>query len=394
MKILILSDIHCLSAALKNSNAYSGTTGGSFYIEHRDSDQNLILGVADTIRQHAGKINALLCVGDIAHQSQALPLMVAWNDINQLAQELSIPHVLAVTGNHDVNSRISNIDDAIERIDFLRTMRPRYPISDEPSASRYFSDGVTFADIENTRIILVDTTKTHGMGGTPEAAKAIFAKGEITAAMKQNILSYAKSAKSDHVVIAMHHHPKRIDEVQDKDYDEIPLGANLLQELSTTGKTCIVIHGHKHFVNFGHLTPDARSPFIFSAASFAAYPYPEQSLHFANQFHIVDIDTNVINFPTGKILSWSKNGTKWVKSEKPEMPHEVRFGAPIDYSLLAEKVDKLNFESSIFFEAAAKQVPGLNDLSPSCKEPFQETLYERDLSLVFARGMYQKFCRM
>lgn len=394
MKILVVSDIHCLSIALQKSKVYSGSTGGSFYIEHRDPGQNLIFGVAEALKEYPDRIDALLCVGDIAHQSQTLPMIVAWNDLNDLAKQLGILHVLAVTGNHDVNSRISNIDDAIERVDFLRTMRPRYPINDSSKSAQYFSDGVTFIDIENIRIILVDTTKTHGMGGSPEAAKRIFAKGEITPTMHNQILSYTSDAKSDHVIVAMHHHPRRVDEVEDKEYDEIPSGPTLLQDLGRTGKTCIVIHGHKHFVKFGSLTPGTSSPFIFSAGSFAAYPYPEQALHFANQFHIVDLDTSINEFPTGKILSWSKSGSRWVASEKPEMPHEVRFGSPINYEELARHVDGLDFQSSILFDTAVSEIPDLRLLGVSCKEPFQEVLYERNLSLVFARGRFQKFCRM
>ncbi len=393
MKILVVSDIHCLSAALKSSNAYAGTPGGSFLIEHREVSRNLIFGMADALSDWVGKIDALLCVGDIAHQAQALPMIVAWNDLNHVAVELEIPVVLAVTGNHDVNTRVANVNDAIDRVDLLKSLRPRYPINIPDKARQYFADGVSFCDVSGVRIILVDTTRTHGLGRDEATTRTIFARGEITPEMADLIITYATEAPVQHVCVAMHHHPKRVDDVKDTDYDEIERGPEILTRLANCGKTCFVIHGHKHFVKHGHFASGAISPFVFSCASFSAYPYPDQALHFANQFHIIGLDTAEVSYPSGTILTWSRSGSQWVQSAKPEMLYEVKFGAPLDYKSIAKAISELSFQSSVAFDHAAQEVPELNRLSASCRDPLQEELYELGLSIVWARGSFQKISR-
>ena len=127
MRLLVISDIHCLSKDIEKGGGYFGSTGSDFFVEERSSRRNPILAVLHACQKMSPKIDALICLGDLAHQSKRLPFMQAWNDLHQLSRELSIHDVLAVTGNHDVLSRAEDVLDAETRLEFLQTVNPDFP---------------------------------------------------------------------------------------------------------------------------------------------------------------------------------------------------------------------------------------------------------------------------
>ena len=344
MRFLIISDIHCVSRELsKLKGGYHGSTGSDFFIEERSSTKNPIFAIEAVLKDANMNVDAILCLGDFAHQSKQLPFLQVWRDIHDLAASLDVKEVYGITGNHDILSRAEDVQDASVRLDFLKGVRPPFPHSNAAFRANYFQDGVASSELGDCCLIAIDTCRAHGLGGDEEQTKSIWEVGLVTAEMQEKIVRIASESDKDHILVIMHHHPIKVDEIEDIYPDAMKDGAQFLKALGDTGKKCLLVHGHKHQVNL-KVTElgTAFSPIVFSAATFAARPYPTQTNGFYNLFHIIDFDTLETTFPAGAIFSWSWSGTSWVESKHDTMPFHVPFGKDVDINALAQELAALN----------------------------------------------------
>ncbi|PID46341.1 MAG: hypothetical protein CSB47_04505 [Proteobacteria bacterium] len=355
MRFLIISDIHCVSRELSKLNGgYHGSTGSDFFIEERSSTKNPIFAIEAALKDANMQVDAILCLGDFAHQSKQLPFLQVWRDIHDLAAVLDVKEVYGITGNHDILSRAEDVQDASVRLDFLKSVRPAFPHSNDAFRADYFQDGVASAELGDCCLIAIDTCRAHGLGGDAEQTKGIWEVGLVTADMQEKILRIASESEKDHILVIMHHHPIKVDELEDIYPDAMEDGAQFLKALGDTGKKCLLVHGHKHQVHL-KITElgTAYSPIVFSAATFSARPYPTQINGFYNLFHIIDFDTSETTFPAGEIFSWSWSGTSWVKSKHDLMPFHVPFGREVDVIALAKELAELNLPATGTLRAEA-----------------------------------------
>lgn len=362
MRALILSDIHCVSRelmAIPNSLGYHGVAGSSFYIEDRSPTLNRILSISNCLKDEVGKIDALLCLGDFAHQSKQLPFLQSWTDIKEIAATLAIPVTIGITGNHDIASRVENMEDAESRIDFLRSV-PGFPFRDPETHRDYFASGVCSVDIGSVLVIAIDTCRTHGFGKDEATNRKIWSRGHITQQMIDEICKRIQECNHQHIVLMMHHHPEKVDQLDDPDFDQMQDGPQLMTELARFPKAIFVLHGHKHLVRLKHASTGLNPPIVLSAASLAAHPYPGYGQYHANQFHILEIDTSEASRAQGRVLSWDWGSSRWEPSKKPDMPHSQRFGPIISLSDLADKLGKLTVVSQIDLAAIRLSVPEID----------------------------------
>jgi 3',5'-cyclic AMP phosphodiesterase CpdA len=384
VRILIISDIHCLSKDIELGKGYAGPTGSDFFIEERNARRNPILAIPNAWKVQPPKIDALICLGDLAHQSKRLPFLQAWHDLHHLAKILNIPEVLAVTGNHDVLSRAEDVLDAETRLEFLRSVSPDFPYRDQDFKRDYFGTGVATKELGSCCLIAIDTCRTHGQGSSAEISKRIWEVGHISTQMREQVIASIKASQATHFLIMMHHHPDRVDDIIDIHTDAMKDGAEFLRDIGGLGKKCIVLHGHKHQVYLKHSLHGSPPPIVFSAATFASKPYPSQSRGFENLFHVIEVDMNEKRFPAGAIYSWNWNGAQWGESKHVDMPHYVPFGRQVDLSAIAKVLAQIQITSKVTAVELHEKCPDLkflhiNQIDALNEElkPFKRTVYPK-----------------
>lgn len=376
MKILVISDLHAMSTELKNKDAYVGRTGGKLYVENRNPKENQILAMHKALSRYSGQIDILFCVGDIAHQAKKIVTMLAWRDIHDLSKSLGIKEVIAVTGNHDIASRPDDFEEDEPRA-FLHKLTPPFPSSDPDFNSSYQSNGIARKHIGRSQIIAIDTCKLHGYGGAN--ASSIFNKGHISNGVIEKLSEFASSQRGDYNIILMHHHPRKIDEIEDRDYDFIANGADLIRTLEQSQTPSLIVHGHKHFVRLTGPGDNVFSPMVFSASSFAANAYEDMERFFSNQFHLIDIKSvNSKNRLVGCINSWDWVGSKWESAKNERMPGYVGFGRLDDVDAIALKIyNVVNRGGSLIGQQARSEVPDLEWCTGEDYEKIKMLLQDR-----------------
>lgn len=377
-RILILSDIHALSRDLTKS--YAGRTGGKLYVEDRTADKNSLLAVADALNSQKGQIDLLLCLGDLAHQAKLSVTMCVWHDIQRVAQLLEIPSVAAVTGNHDIASRSEDFKNEIPS-DFLRHIYPMFPIDLPVVSDEYRLNSHAVTTIGDMSLVLIDTCSLHGYGGIN--ADKIYNTGHLSAASVNSIIQKIGTAGARFYMVAMHHHPKRVDELKDPDYDQVVGGEYLLSELGKLPIPGIVVHGHKHMVKLRKSNEASNSPWILSASSLAANAYENMESYFSNQFHLIDIERPAnMDFVRGKLRSWEWAANHWVKSENEVMRHEVGFGAQMGVKDVASAITGIVTSGFVSASEASVVVPDLPYLTSSAISDLRDELAKSKIQLL------------
>ncbi len=386
MRALILSDIHSVSRDLMSlPNGYHGVAGSSFHVEERSPSRNPILAIGNCLLDQAGTIDALLCLGDIAHQSKQLPFLQSWADIKEIAETLKIPFTIGITGNHDIASRVEDVKDAEGRIEFLQSVRG-FPFSDSLICQEYFSKGVCSIEIGCALLVAIDTCRTHGYGKDEAVQKKIWSIGHVTERMIEDICKRINDCRQNHIVLMMHHHPEKVHSTDDPDFDQMENGPRLMAELAKFQKAIIVLHGHKHLVRLKRAPNGMNPPIILSAASLAAYPYPGNQRYYANQFHILEIDTKETRQAQGRVLSWDWGSSMWEQSRKPDMPHVQRFGPIISLPVIATKLAKLGVISEISVDRIKADVPEIAFISALEIEDLNKILLPNGYEIILRKS--------
>jgi len=388
-RFLVVSDIHAISeelSKLPDGHGYFGPDGSPFKIESRTPAKNRILAIADCLKSEKLEIDALVCLGDLAHQAKKLVFLQVWRDLHEIAETLAIPLVVGVTGNHDIATRVEDLQAAADRIDFLKQVNPQFPSSDRSFNSAYREHGVASMELGDCTLVAIDTCRLHGLGKDDNTSAQIWSVGFLTDEMIDRVISEIENSTSTHAVVLMHHHPRKVDEIEDTDYDEIPSGCELLQRLSASSKNCVVLHGHKHMVNLHRRDPDANHPPLLSAASLAAYPYIGQGSHFSNQFHILEIDTSVRDKAQGTVLSWDWGAARWEPSKKHSMPHTIRFGPIPSLDQIEKAVAELGILTSMNQAKLFEAVPDIQFLDLDEIDELNERLNKTGIEILVRKS--------
>lgn len=361
VRFLIISDIHAMSEDLEQLGGYVGRPGGRLRVEYRDKIKNLVLAIPSSLQDFRCKIDGLICLGDIAHQAKRLPLLQTWTDINQIAADLNIPQVLSVTGNHDKLSRAEDADKIEEMITYLQALYPMFPSPNLVFSEHYHTHGYAHLEIEKCGIICIDTCKLHGLGG--ENVGEILGRGHLTNDAIEKTCALIKASDCHHYIIAMHHHPVRLDPIKDSDYDQIKNGEIFIQELKKTGKKLIIVHGHKHCVSLTQANTQHGDPIVFSASSLAAYPYRDAEPYFTNMFHVLEIDLDNKGKMCGNIYTWNWSGRAWEKSKDSKMPYQQSFGIIPNILNITSQIESISFTSFLSKDELLRAVPEIEFVS-------------------------------
>jgi predicted MPP superfamily phosphohydrolase len=357
LRALIISDIHALSRDLHKVSAYNGRTGSKLFVEDRTPDKNCLLAISEAVSGFRTKIDVLLCLGDLAHQAKRSVTMAVWNDIQRVANALSIPVILAVTGNHDIASRPEDFQDEAPS-QFLFQLDPQFPSQKPKVASDYRRDSYAVTKIGDACFVLVNTCSLHGYGASNAAE--VFNRGHLSEANIATMCKSIASSKAQYYLVLMHHHPRRVDEIADHDYDQLATGEVLIAALARLDIPGMIVHGHKHFVALRQSGISSAAPWLLSASSLAANAYEDMARYFSNQFHLLEIErpTNE-EFIRGRVLSWEWATNQWVKSDNEVMRHAVGFGSQKSVAEIAHALSTFVTAGFVSFDDALRAAPDL-----------------------------------
>lgn len=245
--------------------------------------------------------------GDLTVAAGAAGLSAAWGLVNQLKNALHASEVFAVTGNHDIASRVAG--DEPEIWERLKKLVPHYPSPglSELERLRYWGDHYAIAKFGGIRFVLLNTCNSHARG------EGEYGHGRVTDyTIDRIIASTPEDCSIKMNILVCHHHPIRYSDLADtfSDYSEMMHGSRLLDALANTDNPWLVIHGHKHFPKVTYSGGDSAAVTVFSAGSFSAILTPVYFSTAVNQFYILDIDLgDVADFGlVGTVRAWD-----WVK---------------------------------------------------------------------------------
>lgn len=377
MKILVISDLHAMSQDLLTvcegthpkgasiPGGYSGSTRGLYFVEDRSPSKNRVLALRKAIEdsQHAGKIDALICLGDISHQCKRAVALTAWRDIADVAEDIGVKEVIAVPGNHDVAAHEVDFAHGSPGA-FLEEIRPIFPHRDPDISRKFHSDQYVCFERDNTLVAIVNTCSLIGYGGAKK--EDLFRKGFISERVLGGIEEEISRTTCASVVVAMHHHPIPVHDTQDMQDDFIESGRRLIEVLQNSGKPSIILHGHKHFVNFKSANSGANAPWILSSSNLGAKPYDGFEENYSCQFHVVDISNSSTNEDSlrGRIWSWDWIISGWEPARSNGLPAQTGFSNSTDLSTLAEKIHSLVKDGGAISGRRAKDsVPELDFLT-------------------------------
>lgn len=379
MQFLILSDIHAISGDLLKSNAYGEKVPSNCNIESISSSDNPLLSISSCLSEYKGKIDGLLCLGDLAHQAKRLPFAATWQKLHDIAKDLDIDHVIGVTGNHDKASRDSE-DSDLEMQNYGKFIKPSFPYSNEIFNTQYYDKGVVGTEIKDTLVVCIDTCRLHGLGG--EDFKRVFSIGSVSQSMIEEVVRLAKATDLPKVVVMMHHHPDKVHQEYDADDDVMAKGKTLLDELATVDKQIFLLHGHKHMVAVNYKRGYQSDIPVLSAASLSCIPYSGTHQLSANQFHILKFEDGAKSQQKkGEILSWEWHFGKWKTSKRDYMTHVVPIGRMANIAEIERVIRALSPTRFMDKEELIATIPEIEFATKSQIEEINEK-FENDTKVI------------
>jgi predicted MPP superfamily phosphohydrolase len=329
------------------------------------------------------KADYLLCAGDITNKASPEGFDEGWARLKDLQVALDARHLLAVTGNHEVNSRAGEVDDqpgnSEQALDPLAIIQkhPDYPCTafDDTQRWVYWGRGYQVINEPQAVFLLLNSSHFH-----PTTRANEFERGrvsDIALAMLRTDLKVLVEANKSKVFIAlMHHHPiphQPLDMPQDR--INMHNGPQLMELLQETGVTWLVIHGHKHQGRLILAQGGLGSPVVFAAGSFGAILDGDAATLTKLQFYILEIDlVDQSVQPKARAhvraLYWSGSSWEWTKAYRDGVPDRCGYSVPSQdlEALVDELYSELNGEDSVPFlswDEVLERKPKLRYLMPA-----------------------------
>jgi predicted MPP superfamily phosphohydrolase len=131
LRIAIISDIHAYDG-IEPDKAPSHCC-----ITENDPTKNPLSGLRQLIANESLRADLLFCPGDLGEKAQPSAIHYAWGKLHELKGLLKAKHLVATTGNHDIDSRHAyNHHDAKGQ---LQTLDPKYPFASDGQNDKYWS---------------------------------------------------------------------------------------------------------------------------------------------------------------------------------------------------------------------------------------------------------------
>lgn len=325
LKIAVVSDLHVFNGS--SEDAKSPSTIGT--ADAQDApERHPLRGLTQIIERDKLSADLLICPGDLSDKADPAALTFAWAKLNELKDQLGAKHLLATVGNHDTDSRNQHGDH--DPKGNLQSLNPMFPGVDEALCDRFWSRNFTIVELEDVRILLLNSSAFHGYGSD---AKPEFRHGRVSSRTISALRKALPGGEKRINILVCHHHPITHNPVNEEDYSEM-VGGDRLIDLLDSGEygSWLLIHGHKHYPRLAYASGGSSSPIIFSAGSLSAFLYQKIASRARNQFYIIEIPIDYLD-ELGLDLAGTLSAWDWINMSgwQPAgvgsgLPHQVGFG--------------------------------------------------------------------
>lgn len=406
LRLAVISDLHYdqkdadTTEPCRPSAAMNGRAG-----DPMEALLNLLSAQGDS--KDALTADYILCGGDITNRASTNGFNAGWNKLKELKELLGAKHILAVTGNHEVNSRAGDTDNQIgnsdRALDPLAVIQkhPDYPSSTFSNDSErwvYWGRGFHIIEEPSALFLLINSSHFH-----PTTRPNEFERGRVSDVaiqlLQSSLKDFVDKDKTRAFVALMHHHPiphQPLGLVESR--DDMYNGPQLIEVLQGTGVTWLVIHGHKHHSRLIDAQGGMGSPIVFSAGSFGAHLDGELAVQTKLQFYILEvdrIDQTVQPAASGHVraLSWSGSDWRYNNSRSNGIPDRCGYKIPTPNLevIAADLVKVMRADSSPFlnWEEVIEKVTDLRYLQPTQLNFLPSALKAKGISCTWDEGEWR-----
>ncbi|MEQ5835864.1 metallophosphoesterase [Marinobacter sp. NFXS9] len=328
-----MSDLH----AVVNTD-YSDDT----HLVFKSDSSEFADALLDYIKDLNEDFDLLVCPGDIANKAQPGSFLQGWKTLNKFAEELKIPELICVPGNHDHESRRNEgVFDPKHKLQFCE---PRFPRNNFDECTHFWAWHWCPIINEDYNAVIINSSAYHGFYDEND-------HGRVAIEVSKQIGDFIKSDKFQEKPINFllcHHHPSRMDYVdEDYDFEVMDGAAQLIRKIEDSDKgPWMIIHGHKHFPEIRYSQSQSVEPIVaLSAGSVSAKLHPALMNKTSNQFYIISVDIEKTE-KYGKAIGefetheWTlKEG--WHPSKSENLPAKGGFGSPSSPQEIANQIKNL-----------------------------------------------------
>lgn len=328
-------------------------------------NQHPIASLLALIQKDSLTCDLVLCPGDLGDKADEQGISSSWGFLEEIKQKFKAQLLIAIPGNHDINSR-KNLGK--EPFSYIKNFHENFPVTDEKLKSQFWSAGYCFIKTDKIILLLLNTVHNHL---DPDKANTSSIEKETLEKIEQEL--QGMGCNDIHKICVLHHHPIKHSNIRNwKDSDSLDNGDDLISLLNKYSFT-IVIHGHKHqprLIEYSSLP-------IFATGSFASFANL-QATGLETMFHIIELkDENKF----GTIISWQFdliNG--WNQKENKIFPPRIGFGANLNIGELALRINEIFDKAGrkpIFYDDIIKEISELQFLVPDKLIELNQILKEK-----------------
>lgn len=336
LRIAVLSDLHYRCHELGQPCRPASSVDGA--------QLDPVAAFLDYVKRNDLKADYLICPGDITDRAAAKPLEEGWRKLQEIKEALAARHLIASTGNHEVESRVppnthDKAGNAEEDFDPLKCLQALddYPSSCWSGIDRkwvYWGRGYEFIEDGDVLFLLINSSHFH-----PTTQINEFERGKLSdiciQLLRIEIGQRIESTKAT-VFVTVLHHPPISHESLELDLGRTTMfnGARLIELLDCSGQAWLVIHGHKHHGRIVLAQGSGCQPVVFAAGSAGAAMEGRQGLELRLQSYIVEVEVHPKDsLPqlrgTVQSFSWIENDWRPAAIRKHGIPDGSGFASPL-----------------------------------------------------------------
>ena len=321
-KILVISDLHVSEEASSDS----GPSLISVNPAGKKLGEIMFKELVKAVQEEDLEIEWVICPGDLGDKANRAGQEYAWEQLNQVKQQLKAAHLVGTAGNHDFDSRL--VTTEFDPKANLQNLKPLFPGISQADCDKYWSRHFCMHVYRGMRVLNLNSSAYHGYTASDNEPE--YLHGRVAPGTIEQICEELEKDNAEVNVLITHHHLIRNDHIYDRDTSEMNGAGKLVLKLTeTTNSPWVIIHGHQHFPEMDYGRGSAFAPVVISAGSFSARMSGTHAAASPNQFYVVEIaDPSEQQdgwFPCGTVRAWywSPEGY-W---EKSPIAHRIPYGS-------------------------------------------------------------------
>jgi predicted phosphodiesterase len=286
------------------------------------------------------KVDLVVCAGDICDKADLRGFQFAWSKLHELKAKIGARELVATCGNHDLNSRLIEVEEDPDPKGALQTVRPQFPFENEQLSDHFWARNFALTQpLPRVRVVVLNTSAYHG-GASDELRHGRVSQRTIAAIDGE----LGGCELADLNILLCHHHVRPLHGLwaNAPDPEFMKKGSELLNTLTRcTATPWLVLHGHRHVPNLEHSVDP--SFVVVGASSFSG-----QVQGRFNQFHILEVEVDITAAQPlkGTIDTWSWNVTGgWqrrpISNDLDGFPPLCGFGSAYQPRAVVEQIDRL-----------------------------------------------------